>query len=101
MQKHNTQKHNTQKHNTQKHNTQKHNTQKHNSYWDILPNEIQTIIVEHKAAKTIQRNAIKMFYRIYGITWEKDIENYERNFDIFCYLTGIYDPPYDYQNFFR
>ena len=71
------------------------------SRWDILPCVIQTIILEHKAAKTIQRNAIKMFYKTYGMTWEKDIENYDKFIDLFCYLTGIVDPPYDYINYFK
>jgi len=71
------------------------------SYWDILPNEIQTIILKHKAAKTIQRNAIKKFYKNYGITWEKDIQDYDKLLDIFCYLAGICDPPHDYINYYK
>ena len=73
-----------------------HQKQNQKSYWDILPSEIQTIIIKHKAALTIQRNAIKMFYNIYGITWKNDLQNYDKLIDLFCYLTGIVDPPYDY-----
>jgi len=81
---------------------QKQNQKQHQkSRWDILPDEIQTIILNNKAAKTIQRNAIKMFYKTYGMTWEKDIENYDKFIDLFCYLTGIVDPPYDYINYFK
>tara|TARA_A100001388_G_scaffold277147_1_gene267062 strand:- start:4373 stop:4600 length:228 start_codon:yes stop_codon:yes gene_type:complete len=71
------------------------------SYWDILPNEIIIIILEHKAALTIQNIAVKMFYKRYGKNWKEEIQNYEENLDYFCYLTGINDPSQDYINYFR
>ncbi len=75
-------------------------TQKHYTYWDILPEDIQRIIIEHRAANTIKRNAYKMFYKIYGISWKEDIQNYEKNLELFSFLTGIYEPPDDYINYY-
>ena len=71
------------------------------SYWDILPNEIITIILEHKAAIIIQETAVKMFYKRYGKNWKEEIKNYENNLHYFCYLTGINDPCQDYINYYR
>ena len=71
------------------------------SYWDILPNEIITIILEHKAALIIQKIAIKMFYKRYGKNWKEEIENYEENLNYFCYITGINDPWQDYIDYYR
>jgi len=71
------------------------------SYWDILPNEIQILVIEYRAAKTIQKSAVKMFYKKYGKNWKEEIQNYEDNLDYFCYLTGINDPWQDYINYYR
>lgn len=71
------------------------------SYWDLLPNEIITIVQEHKAAIIIQKIAVKMFYKRYGKNWKEDIKNYEDNLDYFCYMTGINDPWQDYIDYYR
>ena len=47
------------------------------SYWDVLPKEIQSIILDHRAALQIQRFLIKKFYYKYKITWKQDIKNYD------------------------
>ena len=71
------------------------------SYWDILPDEIQTKIIEHRAALMIQRNTLKMFYKNYGIFWEIMVMNYEEIFDYYCYRNNINDPWQDYINYYR
>ena len=71
------------------------------SYWDILPDEIQNLIIKHKSALTIQRNAYKMFYNKYSIRWKEDIKNYEENLDYYCYRHNINDPWQDYINYYR
>ena len=78
------------------------------SYWDILPNELQRLIIEHRtaiieyrAALTIQQSAVKMFYKRYGKNWKEEILNYENNLNYFCYLNGINDPWQDYIEYYR
>mgnify|MGYP007047375052 CR=1 FL=1 len=70
------------------------------SFWDVLPKEIQSIILDHRAALQIQRCAIKKFYYKYGITWKQDIKNYDDYLDYYCYRYGINDPPEDYYNYY-
>tara|TARA_A100001015_G_C14762494_1_gene622000 strand:- start:47 stop:277 length:231 start_codon:yes stop_codon:yes gene_type:complete len=71
------------------------------SLWDILPNDIQNKILCHRAINIIQRNAIKMFYNKYGITWKNRIKNFDRDFDYFLSIRGINDSFYDYYNLYR
>lgn len=71
------------------------------SLWYLLPNEIQNAILCHRAINVIQRNAIKMFYKKYGITWKNRIKNFDRDFDYFLYIRGINDPFYDYCHLYR
>ena len=71
------------------------------SLWDILPNDIQNKILCHRAINIIQRNAIKMFYKKYGIDWKNSIKNFDRDFDYFLSIRGINDPFYDYYDLYR
>ena len=57
----------------------------HKSYWDLLPTEIQSKILDESAAIKIQEAVIKRI-----------IYNYEKNFDYYCYRYGINDPLEDY-----
>ena len=68
------------------------------SYWNILPDELQILILEHRAAIIIQNIVIKIFHKKYGINWKNIIQDYAENLDLFCYLTGIDDPWQDYIN---
>ena len=70
-------------------------------YLHLIPDDITEIIIKHKCAIIIQRNAFKMFYKKYGIDWKSLIENYQSNLDFFCYITGINDPIDDYINYYR
>lgn len=71
------------------------------SLWDNLSDDIKNLILQHKSAITIQRNARKMFYNNYGISWKTLIHNYDRYFDFYCSILGINDPWYDYCDLYR
>lgn len=69
------------------------------TYWDVLPNELQTLIIQHAAAIKIQHTVINTFRHTYGENWKQTI--YENNqliykLDYYCYRMGINDPLYDY-----
>ena len=74
------------------------------SYWDILPIEIQNLIIEYskkkEAAMKIQNTAYKMFYNKYGISWKENIQNYQDYLDYYCYRYGINDSIEDYYNYY-
>ena len=71
------------------------------SYWDVLPDELQTLIIQHKVAIKIQHRVINTFRHKYGQNWKQII--YENNrlvykLDYYCYRMGINDPWYDYSD---
>ena len=41
-----------------------------------------------------------MFYKKYGITWEKEIKDFEKNLNYYIFLKGLNDPITDYFNYF-
>lgn len=65
------------------------------SYWDIIPTEIQEIILQYRSVIQIQNNAIKMFYNKYGISWKENIINYQKNYEN---LLDYYNFMDDYSN---
>ena len=42
-----------------------------------------------------------MFYNKYGINWKNNIQNYQDDFDYYCYRYGINDPDEDYYNYYK
>ena len=80
------------------------------SYWDILPNDLQMLVKDHKAAIRIQECAFKLFYRRYGPKWKAIIKISVTindmslhawdvyDMDYWCYLNNIMDPWYDYSD---
>ena len=74
---------------------------KNKSYWDTLPIDIEDNILQHRSVILIQKNAKKMFYNKYGINWKNNIQNYQDDFDYYCYRYGINDPDEDYYNYYK
>jgi hypothetical protein len=70
------------------------------SYWDILPDDLQKSINEHRAAIKIQNKTIKIFHKKYGENWKQIIRQNKLvyNLDYYCYRMGINDPWYDYSD---
>lgn len=70
------------------------------SLWDILPDDLQITIKEHKSAIKIQERIFKVFYKTYGPTWKNDINKNSlvNQLDYYCYLNKINDPWYDYSD---
>ena len=73
------------------------------SYWDLLPNDLQSIIIRCRAANIIQDKTIKMFQKKYGEDWKQKIHQKIHqqsqlvyDLDYYCYRMGINDPWYDY-----
>lgn len=70
------------------------------TWFDLLPNEINQIIEEHKAAQQIQDRVYKMFYRQYGLGWKKLVNNKDwlLRLEYYYYINGIDDPWIDYMD---
>ena len=57
--------------------------------------------IKNNSAKKIQNNAIKMFYKKYGIYWQEMVQNFDEYLDYYCYRNDIVDPITDYINYYR
>ena len=44
------------------------------SYWDLLPDDLQSTIIQRGAANIIQDKTIKMFQKKYGEDWKQKIQ---------------------------
>jgi len=71
------------------------------SLWDGLSDDMQNLILQYRSISIIQRNAYKMFYNKYGISWKNNVHNYDRDFDYYLYVRGINDPYYDYCDLYK
>tara|TARA_Y100001980_G_C14429426_1_gene218306 strand:+ start:38 stop:286 length:249 start_codon:yes stop_codon:yes gene_type:complete len=67
---------------------------------DIL-NSIKEEVYFFLSAYKIQKAAIMMFYKKYGIIWHYYIYNFNEIYDYYCYINNIIDPPLDYFNYYR